>query len=64
MPDRAISKVVRVRRMGLLVIYALLIFVVFAVVGGLVVRYIVQNQPEPGEGDLPPRGFPRDGSDY
>lgn len=50
--------------MGLLVIYALLIFVVFAVVGGLVVRYIVQNQPEPGEGDLPPRGFPRDGSDY
>ena len=43
-------------------VYALIIFIVFAVVGGLAVRYIIANQPERGDGDLPPRGVPWDAS--
>jgi len=41
-------------------VYALIIFVVFAVVGGLVVRFVIENQKEPGSDDLPPRGIPWD----
>ena len=41
-----------------LALFALLIFVVFAVVGGGAVYLIIKNQDEPGDGDLPPRGVP------
>ena len=41
-------------------LYALAIFVTFAVVGGLVVWLIIRNQTEPGPDDLPPRGVPWD----
>ncbi len=44
--------------MLIMALYALIIFVTFAVVGGTVVYLIVRNQSEPGEGDLPPRGVP------
>jgi len=37
---------------------ALAIFVVFAVVGGGIVLWIIRNAPD--DGDEPPRGFPRD----
>ena len=37
---------------------ALAIFVVFAVVGGAIVFWVVRNQSEGS--DQPPRGFPRD----
>ncbi len=49
--------------MGAMALYALLIFVVFAVVGGAAVMFILRNQSEPSEGDLPPRGVPWDPSD-
>lgn len=49
--------------MALMALFALLIFITFAVVGGLVVLYILRNQPEPGDDDQPPRGFPRDEAD-
>ena len=44
---------------GELALYALIIFVTFAIVGGLVVRYIVKHQTERDDG-LPPRGVPWD----
>ena len=47
--------------MVMMIIFALIIFVVFAVVGGLVVWFIVRNQEQSGDGG-PPRGFPRDGN--
>lgn len=49
--------------MGLIVLYALIIFVVFALVGGLAVFLIIRNQPEPGDDGLPLRGVPWDKSD-
>ena len=40
---------------------ALAIFVVFAVVGGLAVWFVVRNQSQERQpGDPPPRGFPRE----
>lgn len=46
--------------MALLALYALIIFVVFAVVGGLIVFLIVRAQSQDPDGELPPRGVPRD----
>ncbi len=46
--------------MGLIGLYALIIFVVFALVGGLAVFLIIRNKPGPGDDDLPPRGVPWD----
>ena len=44
----------------MIAIYAILIFVVFAVVGGALVWFIVNNEPERGPDDRPQRGVPRD----
>ncbi len=46
--------------MWILALYALIIFVVFAVVGGLAVRFIIRNQQDPSERDLRPRGMASD----
>lgn len=44
--------------MAVLALFALLIFVVFAVVGGLIVWYIVRNEGQ--DGSRSQRGIPRD----
>ena len=43
-----------------MVVYAILIFVGFAVVGGATVLFVIQNQQPPEEDDARPRGFPSD----
>ncbi len=49
--------------MALLALYALIIFVVFAVVGGLIVFMIVRAQSQDPDGIHSQRGIPQDGTD-
>ena len=44
----------------MIALFALAIFLTFAIVGGSVVWFIVKNQPEDREDGLPPRGVPWD----
>ena len=44
----------------MIAVYALLIFLTFAIVGGAVVWFIINNEPEDRDDDLPPRGVPWD----
>lgn len=44
-------------------LYALAIFLSFAIIGGLIVRALVRHEAEHRDEHLPPRGVPRDQSD-
>jgi len=44
--------------MFLMIIYAIIIFVAFAVIGGAAVLWIIRNQPD--DEDQRTRGIPRD----
>lgn len=46
--------------MAAMALLALLIFVAFAVIGGLAVYLIIRNQSDGSPDGEPPRGFPRD----